>query len=111
MWPESSPPPSPNLTLILATNHPWDLDEALRRRLEKRIHIPLPTQEGREELFKVLDKEPIGRYAKTNLTSRVGRGALGVLASLGSGESVQKAATWLMSRKVQRDADRATDSK
>jgi SpoVK/Ycf46/Vps4 family AAA+-type ATPase len=53
MWPESSPPPSPNLTLILATNHPWDLDEALRRRLEKRIHIPLPTQEGREELFKV----------------------------------------------------------
>lgn len=39
--------------VLAATNRPWDLDEALRRRLEKRIYIPLPTEVGRRELFKI----------------------------------------------------------
>ena len=34
-----------------ATNFPWDIDEAMRRRLEKRIYIPLPTQSDRVELL------------------------------------------------------------
>ena len=29
------------------------MDEAIRRRLEKRIYIPLPNEIGREELFKI----------------------------------------------------------
>lgn len=39
--------------VLAATNFPWDLDEALRRRLEKRIYIPLPNVKGREELLKI----------------------------------------------------------
>lgn len=38
---------------LAATNRPWDLDEALRRRLEKRIYIPLPEPPGRRQLFEI----------------------------------------------------------
>ena len=40
-----------------ATNFPWDIDEALRRRLEKRIYIPLPDMSGRLALLKINLKE------------------------------------------------------
>ena len=39
--------------VLAATNRPQDLDEALRRRLEKRIYIPLPTSKGRQDLFNI----------------------------------------------------------
>jgi katanin p60 ATPase-containing subunit A1 len=44
---------SPVIIVIAATNTPWDLDEALRRRFEKRIYIPLPDQQGRADLFRL----------------------------------------------------------
>lgn len=45
--------PSKMVMVLAATNFPWDIDEALRRRLEKRIYIPLPTAKGRAELLRI----------------------------------------------------------
>ncbi|KAG6527220.1 hypothetical protein ZIOFF_009315 [Zingiber officinale] len=45
-----------NLMVLAATNFPWEWDideEALWRRLEKRIYIPLPNFESRKELIKI----------------------------------------------------------
>ena len=44
----------PKFVMVLgATNMPWDLDDALRRRFEKRIYIPLPNKIGREQMFHI----------------------------------------------------------
>ena len=44
----------PKFVMVLgATNMPWDLDDALRRRFEKRIYIPLPNKTGREQMFHI----------------------------------------------------------
>ena len=39
--------------VLAATNFPWDLDEALLRRFQKRIYIPLPDEEGRAAIMKM----------------------------------------------------------
>ncbi|CCI47527.1 unnamed protein product [Albugo candida] len=43
--------PSNRVMVLAATNLPWELDEAMRRRLTKRVYIPLPTADGRRQLF------------------------------------------------------------
>ena len=53
----NSEDPTKVVMVLAATNFPWDIDEALRRRLEKRIYIPLPTQEGREALLAISLRE------------------------------------------------------
>lgn len=42
-----------NILVLAASNHPWYVDEAFRRRFEKRIYIPLPDGSAREEMLKL----------------------------------------------------------
>ena len=63
--------------VLATTNCPWDLDEAIRRRLEKRIYIPLPDSEARADLFAIcLQGIPLCKDVD-----------IGHLASLGEGYS------------------------
>lgn len=39
--------------LLAATNIPWTLDSAIRRRFERRIYIPLPDKAARVQMFKI----------------------------------------------------------
>ncbi|CCD12760.1 unnamed protein product [Trypanosoma congolense IL3000] len=48
--------PGKTVMVLGATNHPWSIDEAMRRRLEKRIYIPLPDFKDRLELFRINTK-------------------------------------------------------
>lgn len=44
---------SDGVLVLGATNIPWQLDAAIRRRFERRIYIPLPDVEARTEMFKL----------------------------------------------------------
>jgi vacuolar protein-sorting-associated protein 4 len=39
--------------LLAATNLPWTLDPAMRRRFQRKIHIPLPDEEARVRMFEI----------------------------------------------------------
>jgi SpoVK/Ycf46/Vps4 family AAA+-type ATPase len=52
--PPRHPPPRCERVMVLAAcNRPWDLDEAMRRRLERRIYVPLPDHRSREQMLAV----------------------------------------------------------
>jgi fidgetin-like protein 1 len=85
--------------VIGATNRPGELDEAARRRFTKRLYIPLPTREDREQLLRVLllstahklkdgDIIQLSRdtegFSGADLTSLSADAAMGPLRELGS---------------------------
>ena len=41
------------ILVLGATNIPWGLDSAIRRRFEKRIYIPLPEMQARKRMFQI----------------------------------------------------------
>ena len=49
--------PDKVVMVLAATNHPWDIDDAFRRRFEKRVYIKLPDKEGRRSLLDLNLKE------------------------------------------------------
>eukprot|EP00462_Mataza_sp_D1_P000028 CAMPEP_0175088504 /NCGR_PEP_ID=MMETSP0086_2-20121207/284_1 /TAXON_ID=136419 /ORGANISM="Unknown Unknown, Strain D1" /LENGTH=495 /DNA_ID=CAMNT_0016360943 /DNA_START=162 /DNA_END=1649 /DNA_ORIENTATION=- len=53
----TNPCNSSRVIVLATTNRPWDLDEAFRRRLEKRIYVPLPNHEAREEIFRIFTRD------------------------------------------------------
>jgi katanin p60 ATPase-containing subunit A1 len=64
--------------VLATTNCPWDLDEAMRRRLEKRIHIPLPVLEARKEHFKICLRDlPVSQDVDTAILSGLTEGYSG----------------------------------
>lgn len=42
-----------DVLVLGATNLPWALDPAVRRRFEKRVYIPLPDIKGRLAIIKI----------------------------------------------------------
>jgi katanin p60 ATPase-containing subunit A1 len=47
-----SNPDASSVFVLAATNFPWDLDEALLRRFQKRVYIPLPDVDGRMAILR-----------------------------------------------------------
>jgi len=50
-----------NKTLLIGcTNCPWDVDDAVMRRFQRRIYIPLPDRDARKTLWKALVEKANG---------------------------------------------------
>jgi vacuolar protein-sorting-associated protein 4 len=45
-----------HIVVLGATNRPWDLDAAFRRRFERRIMVPMPEFEARVRIFEIHTK-------------------------------------------------------
>eukprot|EP00731_Ephydatia_muelleri_P026359 Em0018g459a len=53
------------ILVLGATNIPWGLDAAIRRRFEKRIYIPLPEEKARRRLFELnIETMPLDRKSE-----------------------------------------------
>jgi len=59
--------PEDRVTLIAATNIPQRLDQAVLRRFQKRIMVPLPTQANRVELLTNLMKKQANKLSKSDI--------------------------------------------
>ncbi|XP_050278987.1 protein SUPPRESSOR OF K(+) TRANSPORT GROWTH DEFECT 1-like [Quercus robur] len=56
-----------HVLILAATNTPYALDQALRRRFDMRIYIPLPDYEARKRIFEVQIGETPNSIAKEEL--------------------------------------------
>jgi len=61
------------ILLVGATNRPQELDEAARRRMVKRLYIPLPDADARHELLTRLLKKEKNNLSEPEIRSIVER--------------------------------------
>lgn len=72
------------LLILGATNVPWKLDSAIRRRFEKRIYIPLPDENSRKRLIELHlgdtpnDLTDIDRAALAKMTNMYSGADIGI---------------------------------
>jgi len=62
-----------SVTFLCATNHPWELDSALLRRLQQRIHVPLPTSKDRAALLAHFLRDEVHSISKQDLARLASR--------------------------------------
>jgi SpoVK/Ycf46/Vps4 family AAA+-type ATPase len=63
-----------SIMVLATTNRPWDIDEAMRRRLEKRIYVGLPSCETRAAMIRQHIKSTIETKDKSEGGSENGEG-------------------------------------
>ena len=57
------------ILVLGATNIPWGLDSAIRRRFEKRIYIPLPEMQARKRMFEIHIGNTLTNLSPTDLST------------------------------------------
>ena len=98
---------SQNKTLLIGcTNCPWDIDEAVMRRFQRRIYVPLPDRDARRTLWKNLLRKSKGSvkvssreldqlvkstqgFSCSDISSLANEAAFGPLRDLGGIEAIK----------------------
>lgn len=70
------------LLIMGATNLPWELDEAVLRRLVKRIYIPLPDDDARSGLIKHLIRKHLASSAASKRPAQDPPSSSGMFSSI-----------------------------
>ena len=70
-----------NVLVLAATNRPWTIDAAFRRRFLKRVYIPLPDERARCDLFRL----SFDRYEQTFPKSAFNEEVLSEFADMTTG--------------------------
>ena len=68
------------ILVLGATNVPWELDAAIRRRFEKRIYIPLPDKDARSYMLGLHIGDTPNTLAEEDF-ERIGGGTEGMSGS------------------------------